>query len=173
MFSSIGTTISNYTRVIFAVLGLISLYPEVEISNVTVIEKNRAIYAEFTTKSLLNEYILQIIESGIDIYYNTEAVTYLVTGKGKREIYRNLIIKRISYKGDSYFLDNARYRSVNKLISHLNNNQILILPHNLVTRNATIRTTITLKIFSDAVPDLMNLWGNRPNIVLNYRTNEN
>ncbi len=173
MFSSIATTISNYARVIFAVLGLLSLYPNVEINNVKVVEKNRAIYAQFKTKSLINEYILQVIESGIDIYYSIAVVTYLVRDKHEREIYSNVLTKKISYNKNNYFLDNTSCNSVNKLIANLNNNQIIILPHKQVIQNTTVRTTITLKIFSDSVPDLMNLWGNRPNIVLNYRIDEN
>ncbi len=172
MFSSITTAISNYARVIFAVLGLVSLYPNVEINNVRAIEKRGAIYAQFTTRSLINEYLLQIIDSGIDIYYSVEATTYLTTKGREREIYRNILIKRISHRGNSYILDNEGFRSWKKLLTVLNTNSILILPAEKRVRGGTIKTTIVLKIFSDAVPDLMNLWGNKPNIVLNYRINE-
>ncbi len=176
MFSSIGTLISNYTRVIFAVLGLMSLYPNVEITNVRVVEKNRAIYAEFRTKSLINEYLFQIIDSGIDVYYTIEATTYLISEGTEKRIYQNTVIKKISRMGNIYLLDNEICHSTEELVSKLNNTQILIFPPSKttskITRGSSIRTTITLKIFSNAVPNLMNLWGNKPNIVLNYRINE-
>ncbi len=165
----IGLKIGETIKVILAVLGIISAYPEVnsEIENIFIYRnlKNAEIVdMQFRSYNLINPAIRDIIEGGIDV----NIIYQIKTTFKNNIIYRGLSNQKISYKGGIYSVNNKGNFDFNILTNVISVNEVPILTNASSFTNCLMRTEIKLLINCDATPEIINLWGNKPKYYINF-----
>lgn len=167
----LAAKIADLFRVILAVLGIVSTYPEVTTDNIYVYKNfnnPNIINVQFRCYNLLNPSILEIVQSGIEV-----SIVYQVkTTVSSNEVYKNKIIKAISYDGKAYSINRQYKLDLNAMTNMMQVNELVILSNAGKYNNKLLESQVQIKIESENAPDLMNLWGNKPKIVLTFSLKE-
>jgi hypothetical protein len=169
-----GFNIGNSIKVILAVLGIISAYPDVRIDNLFVYKDftdKSQVKSQFNASDLINSSVRDIIESGIDV----NIIYQITTSVKKHTIYQGAYTNRISYREKRYHVNYTGNYSFDILTNSIAVNELVILTNAGKYWKDLIQTDIEVLINCDATPEMINLWGNKPKVTITYNlvdTNE-
>ncbi len=165
--NGIGNQFAESFKIILTVLGIISAYPVVSSDNFFVyrnLKDPTIINGQFRCGNLINSSLQGIIDSGIPVYI----VYDLKSDANRREIYKMSIIKNIHYDGTNYFLNSAGPYTFNIMTNILSVQEFVFLTNADLYAGIDIETEVKILISCDMAPEIVNLWGNKPKVVLNY-----
>ena len=164
--TGIGIKIGEIIKVILAVLGIISAYPDVTIDNIFVykdFQNSNIIKTQFHSYNLINPSIRDIIESGIDV----NIIYQIKTTIQNKIVYKGVSVQRVSFQGTGFSVNHKGKYSFDLLTNAISVNEMIILT-NSNQKNNPIQTDIEILINCDATPEIVNLWGNKPKLSLTY-----
>lgn len=154
-------------KIILTVLGIVSAYPVVSSNNFFVyrsLKNPTIINGQFRCGNLINKSLEGIIDSGIPV----NIVYDLKTKAAGREIYKISLIKNIHFNGTNYYLnDNGPY-TFNIMTNILSVQEFIFLTNADIYAGVNLETEVKLLLSCDMAPDIINLWGNKPRVVLSY-----
>ncbi len=165
--TGIGIKIGEIIKVILAVLGIISAYPDVTIDNIFVykdFQNSRLIKTQFHSYNLINPSIRDIIESGIDV----NIIYQIKTSIKHKIVYIGSSIQRVSFHGEGFSVNHKGNYNFDLLTNAISVNEMVILTNESNQTSYPIQTDIEILINCDATPEIVNLWGNKPKITLTY-----
>jgi hypothetical protein len=154
-------------KIILTVLGIISAYPEVSSDNFFVyrsLKDHTIINGQFRCGNLINSPLHEIIDSGIsvNIIYNVS------TKNGSLTVYKDIINRNIRYNGTNYFLNNSGPYSFNIMTNILSVQELVFLTNADRYAGLNFETEVRIVLSCDMEPQIINLWGNRPKVLLYY-----
>lgn len=159
--------ILHFFKVILAVLGIISSYPEVKIDNLFVYRNFKdptLINAQFSASELINQPVREIIESGVDVN-----IIYLIkTTSKKHTVYQGSFGRKISYTNGQFMVDHRGGYDFETLTNVISVSELLILSNSEIYQDKPLTTEIAVLINCDATPEIINLWGNKPKVTMTY-----
>jgi hypothetical protein len=167
----IGVKLAESVKIILTVLGIISAYPAVSSDNFFVyrsLKDRTVINGQFRCGNLINSPLHEIIDSGIavNIIYDVKTQT------GKRPVYTNTVTQHIRCNGGSYFLNNTGPYSFDVMTNILSVQELVFLTNADYYAGLDFVTDVRLMLSCDMAPEIINLWGNRPNVILSYKIPE-
>ena len=163
--------IGEFFKVILAVLGIISAYPDVTVDNLFVYQNFQdplVINAQFRAYNLVNSSVRDIIEGGIDV----NIIYQIRTSVNENLVYSNKVVNRISYSSNNFQLNHKYSFNFSMLTNTIGVNELVVLTNSENYRRKNIKTEIEILINCDATPEIINLWGNKPRITLYYSLGE-
>lgn len=155
-------------KTILVVLGLASAYPEVAFRDVGIYRHEETVSVEFVADELLNDSIRYILDAGYETVIHYEITTY----RGIETIYAAHWVRSITNDGGLYDVNLITGLDYDLLQSRVASHDFVILTNASRYRGSPLRTVIKLYIACDSTPDLIELWGNKPKLVLNFRTGD-
>jgi len=165
--SVIWAKILEFFKIILIVFGIISVYPKVTGDNFFIyrnFKKKSVINAQFRCSNLINPYIKGIIDSGIEVDLTYRIKTYV-----ERElVYNEIFSQKISFDGTNYIVNDWKLKSFSLMTNFLTIQDLVFLTNADSFSGKGITTEVEIVLKSDYIPDIINLWGNRPKIILNY-----
>jgi hypothetical protein len=159
-------SLADAGRVIMMILGLSTPYPNVDIRNIDIYTRSNSVLVEFRAFGLVNEPLRDILESGIgfNIIYS------ITTTADGRQVFKDEICRTLCFSNSSYFMNASRLGGgFGNLTNSLSSNRMTVLPGAKDYTNRTIRTSIEILINAEGYPDMSKLWGNQPELRLEYR----
>ncbi len=167
----IGAKLAESLKVILTVLGIISAYPEVTSDNFFVYRnfKDRTIInAQFSCGNLINPQLRDVIDSGVAVN-----IIYQVKTEQKNQIiYKNVTMRRIQFDGTNYIINNQSRFSYDQMTNIITVQELVFLTNAGSYLNQELSTEVDILLNCDATPEIINLWGNRPRIILSYNIKE-
>ncbi|MCD6120302.1 MAG: hypothetical protein J7K04_00525 [Spirochaetales bacterium] len=164
MISGFLLQLGNSFKIILAVVGLASMYPEVEVDNVSIYRDNNSIFVQFDTESILNNSIMHIIDSEVDVDFSY-LVTTTVNGK---TVYSRNYIERVSAAQSRYRVNRGELLTFEGLIKRMKHHEYKIYEDLTNPGAVKAKTVIKFSLSCRETPDLLKLWGNKPGITINY-----
>ncbi len=159
---------SQAIRTILVVLGLAGSYPDVSFHDIRLYREDNGIYAGFVTESLINPSIRGVIDSGYEVHINY----FITTVQGIDIVYLGQSVRAITNDNGLYTVNRRTGMTYDELIGYLRYQEIYILTNSPDYHGRQFRTTIRLSINSADTPDLVELWGNKPKLILNFRADD-
>ncbi len=163
----IWVKLAESVRIILTVLGIISAYPLVSSDNFFVyrsLKDNTVINGQFRCGNLINSPLHEIIDSGISVY-----IVYDVTTRtGRKTVFKNTIFQSIRYNGTNYYLNNAGPYAFNIMTNILSVQELVFLTNADYYAGFNFETEVKIILNCDMEPEIINLWGNRPSVLLSY-----
>lgn len=159
--------IIEFFKIILIVFGLISIYPKVTSDNFFIyrnFKKKAIINAQFRCSNLINPYIKDIIDSGIVVNLIYKISTYVE----KKTVYSETFSQKISFDGTNYTVNDWKLKSFELMTNFLTIQDLVFLTNAESFSGKGITTEVEILLKSDYIPEIINLWGNRPRITLNY-----
>ena len=163
--------IKDAIKVILAVLGLVSAYPDVEWDNLLFrLDFNKDfVYAQFKASNLINPAIQDVINSGIEV----NLVYQIRTSAKNKLVYDGTSIRRIAFTGKGYSVNGRGSYSFDLLTNIISVNEMVILTNaSQYTNHIDLKTQIELLISCDSTPEIMKLWGKHPKISIPFNIGE-
>ncbi len=163
----IGAQFTESIKIILTVLGIVSAYPEVSSDNFFVyrsLKNSTVINGQFRCGNLINTSLEGIIDSGIsvNIIYDVKTET------AGSLIYKDTLIEHIHYNGTNYFLNEKGPFSFSIMTNILSVKEFVFLTNADTYAGLDLETEVKILLNCDMAPEIVNLWGNRPRVVLNY-----
>lgn len=152
-------------KTIFVVLGLASAYPDVSFRDVHIYRQNNTACVRFEAGDLLNDSIRGILDAG----YGTLLRYNIDTYDGSKLVYCVQWMRAVTNSGGTYGVNQISGLDYPALVARMRKHDFVILTNGAAYRGDQMRTVITISITCDATPDIIELWGNKPKLILNYR----
>jgi len=155
-------------KIILAVLGIISAYPDVNYDNNSIFIRHdfnrNAIFLQFRANNIITAPIRDIIESGIEVNLIYQFRTTL---NNKTLDQGNSTIK-ITFSSNSYSINGGGHYNFDIFTNAISVNEISILTNADNFTNQPLKTVVNLIINCDEAPEIMKLWANKPLFKFNY-----
>ncbi|GEM_PF-2335132 len=171
MIKQIVSALTRSLNIIFAVIGLASISPDVTVDNIVVENKNNVVFVVFDTESMLNESIMQIVDSGVAVDFTY----FVITRKNGKLVFSRDYIDHVYLKNGLYHVNSISVDSKDKLKNLVNHHRFIILDgyeDGSESRNSNkdrYITIIRIGLSSPETPEIVKLWGNKPRIELEFR----
>lgn len=156
--------IANAVNIVLCVIGISTPYPNVEFINTDIYQSEGIVYVEMDTSGLTNPAIIDLIRSGVSVNYEYS----IHTESGSGYLYEGSEIHSVAYEEGVFVLgDSLNYYNEDSLESALSQITLAIHPDAEITGDYT--SEIEIFIYGEELPNLSDLWGNQPLLILNYR----
>lgn len=164
MISGFLFSIGNSLKILLAVIGLASMYPEVGVDNVSIYQDNNSVFVQFDTVSILNSSIIQIVDSGITVNF-TYSVTTTVKGQ---TVYTNNYLEQVTAEKSRYRVNRGKLLTLSELGKRMSHHEFKIYGTAHYKGMRKVKTVIEFGLNCRETPELLKLWGNKPKIIINY-----